>query len=476
MRGWAFAQDNESLQAVAKHRDALLELVSVEAALALGRLIDLEGAATPIVEALATAEARAEGSDRARLLLFLAQAAFEAGRIGEARDRLTALAESSESEQISVMARFHLVRLTLIANEGQASERLDHARRAYAKHQGRWPWVDSLAAASEAAVALADGRRRQAQLLYERAFDIALTYDGSIEGAVVAGLLGNVEFDLEHYASAHRWFETAIELANRAGSRSVAATFVGYRAWTLAHLGKSRRAREVYAEAVRTCRELGVSRFESQFAALRTVVDVTERNCERREVEFRRALATLTATGDSARADGLRILQVVFDVARANAATSSTERQRKLIGAYGRLRVADERSDDARLAKRMAERAFEAALELPASVELQIRPGGQSGRGPMGDFDFSRHSNLAGLLWALVEAWADRRVASPDELIAAVWPGEKLLESAARHRLQVAISSVRKRALGDLLARDETGYWLASDVSLARPEDLQASD
>lgn len=63
-------------------------------------------------------------------------------------------------------------------------------------------------------------------------------------------------------------------------------------------------------------------------------------------------------------------------------------------------------------------------------------------------------------------AAGSRRFLSAQELIDAGWPGEHMKPSAAKNRLWVAISSLRKLGLGDLLESSAKGYRLRNDVEV----------
>jgi hypothetical protein len=48
----------------------------------------------------------------------------------------------------------------------------------------------------------------------------------------------------------------------------------------------------------------------------------------------------------------------------------------------------------------------------------------------------------------------------------AAWPGERILHAAGAHRVRVAVSTVRKLGLADLLVTTAEGYALDADVPL----------
>ncbi len=80
--------------------------------------------------------------------------------------------------------------------------------------------------------------------------------------------------------------------------------------------------------------------------------------------------------------------------------------------------------------------------------------------------DLGRRLNLQQILRAL----ARHRVDCPgepltaDDLIAAGWPGVKMIADAGINRLYVAISTLRKLGLDGLLIHDGTGYQLSADT------------
>jgi hypothetical protein len=82
----------------------------------------------------------------------------------------------------------------------------------------------------------------------------------------------------------------------------------------------------------------------------------------------------------------------------------------------------------------------------------------------------ARRPNLRGLLVRLVEARLSHPGASvaPDALIAAGWPGERILPDAAKNRLYVAVTTLRKLGLRELLESRGDGYALAAGTPVRR--------
>lgn len=118
-------------------------------------------------------------------------------------------------------------------------------------------------------------------------------------------------------------------------------------------------------------------------------------------------------------------------------------------------------------------------IDLPAEV-LSPQPApagfavcelGQWFRTPEGEVvSVERWKPLQRLLARLVE----QRVAAPAEplsveaLIAAGWPGERMLPKAGATRVYSAIASLRRLGLRDVLVRDGRGYLLDPTVELVQ--------
>jgi DNA-binding winged helix-turn-helix (wHTH) protein len=58
------------------------------------------------------------------------------------------------------------------------------------------------------------------------------------------------------------------------------------------------------------------------------------------------------------------------------------------------------------------------------------------------------------------------KVMLPGELIAAVWPGEIIAPHAAKNRLHVALSALRKAGLAEIIQRVDGGYRLDPGVPI----------
>ena len=118
------------------------------------------------------------------------------------------------------------------------------------------------------------------------------------------------------------------------------------------------------------------------------------------------------------------------------------------------------RSFEAALVATIAEREQLGALPAPSvpitldGSEHTIEVGSQK-------TTLSRHALLRRLLAALLEV--DGEAVSSDALIAAGWPDERIIASAASNRLRVAIAKLRGMGLREVLETEPGGYRLSLD-------------
>jgi hypothetical protein len=121
-------------------------------------------------------------------------------------------------------------------------------------------------------------------------------------------------------------------------------------------------------------------------------------------------------------------------------------------------------SDDVRFAVRMLARA------IPAE-QLEVGAEGAWFRVPGREIvSLATRTTLARVLDALVRARLARPGApvTPDELVAAGWPGERVLPLAAQNRLRVALSTLRHLGLRGVIVHREGGHLLDPSVPATR--------
>jgi predicted ATPase len=183
--------------------------------------------------------------------------------------------------------------------------------------------------------------------------------------------------------------------------------------------------------------------------------------------ELERAEQTLSSLEEQADPElqSLRsLVQIELDAQRARAAPES-ERVALLVRCQERLP-----SEPAVQARAMV-RVVREGLRRLALGEVRaafvdeehrrlILPGGRA-------LDFARR----GPLWRILRALVDVRSAQPGQglslqaLIEVGWPGERIVAAAAANRAYVAVATLRKLGLGELLVTGDDGYHLSTELT-----------
>jgi hypothetical protein len=99
--------------------------------------------------------------------------------------------------------------------------------------------------------------------------------------------------------------------------------------------------------------------------------------------------------------------------------------------------------------------------------ELVIGKDGMWMRGPTGEtHSLATRGPLRRVLLRLARAQREqpRQRLEADALLEAGWPGERPIREAGLNRVYVAISTLRKMGLRDVLLRDEQGYRITDEI------------
>lgn len=110
-------------------------------------------------------------------------------------------------------------------------------------------------------------------------------------------------------------------------------------------------------------------------------------------------------------------------------------------------------------------------LLAPSLAILEVAPGGaRFRRGLDAPVDLSNRAAPRHILEALA---SDGQAEGPgldfEQMVAAGWPDERILPAAARARVHMAVSTLRKLGLGDWLKHEDGRYRLARSVRIVRP-------
>lgn len=236
---------------------------------------------------------------------------------------------------------------------------------------------------------------------------------GNNHGAALAEcFLGHVELVEGHWAAALSRYDVAVETLAGCGDKNYPAIALGASAVAEARLGRVSEARERIVRARASCERPRYVRALDVFGA---AVDALGGESERaREVAANLASPELL--------DEVRLAAVVL--------------RQTLSGAEPVARCSVSRDG----------RWFEA----PGSPRVEL----------------GARSPVARVLAALAVAALERRALDNEQLFERGWPGEKIHEASARSRVKVAISTLRKKGLRDVLLHGSDGYWLDPSIAI----------
>jgi hypothetical protein len=202
-----------------------------------------------------------------------------------------------------------------------------------------------------------------------------------------------------------------------------------------------------------------IPRGEGLFRAARGGLLAQHGELEEARVELERAGALLSSVSDPNYLVILDLHRRELDLARGG----DSEVARAALVALETTKP----PGDVRFAMRMLRRALGAGT--PRRGSLALSPDGCRCRLPSGEeLDLGRRGSMRRILLAL----ADQRRRAPgialgsDALLAAGWPGERVLAEAGSKRVRVAIASLRKMGFEGLLLTRDDGYLLDPSVAM----------
>ncbi|HEY4176675.1 MAG TPA: tetratricopeptide repeat protein [Kofleriaceae bacterium] len=418
---------------------------------------DFDAAELDLIAGQSFARMNRDNALRARAELALGELVEIEGRTVDARDyylRALSFVEATASPDAAIRANAHA--------------HLAHAHR----REGNLAATETHLTAASALYRAIGDREGEARMLYE--------------SAVVA--LFRQEFD-----AVRRRLEDGLALAQALEARQLEAAFTSGLGVLLQETGELDAAIAHHTRAVQAFRDLG-NRHREGSALYYLGCSYLERNelVEALAV-FEQAAVVIAAVGahryaaliDSARgaASALAFKEqpsvALSAFANADLAAALCESERALAAtlAIHRLHVsslpaatrldtarelvASATGDDPRFAMRVLTHALTAAVPRRAPTAWNVRSDGSQFRAPGAqDVDLSKRHPLR----RIVAALAHQRVTAPgdtlgfDELLAAGWPDERIAQAAALNRLHVALTTLRKLGLRDLLLSGERGY------------------
>jgi predicted ATPase/Tfp pilus assembly protein PilF len=325
----------------------------------------------------------------------------------------------------------------------------------------------------------ARGESHQARSRYEEALDLL---GGGGDLGVLAAVhtnLGTLLQELGSLDEALGHHEEALRLCVAAGVRRLEGGVLGNRASVLFEMGRLDEAREGFDRAVRVLHDVGDPVHEAFFQAQLAAVIATQGGADEAGSLFARAEKRFESSGRASEMWKLafRLQRCHIDLARAaqaeaegivELASKLRDDVREQIGA-----LPPETTDDIRIAARMLARALSAPPKQPEPKPtlgaLTVSVDASSVWLPTTvRVSLEKRKPVRLLLLRLIEEHekAPGHPLGVDDLLAAGWPGERVLRDAGASRVYVALGTLRKLGLRDVILSREGGYLLDPTVKI----------
>ena len=319
----------------------------------------------------------------------------------------------------------------------------------------------------------------RARRAYEEALAYAQRTGDAAREAVVLGNLGNLKQETGDLEGARADLERATEILHRLGLRRIEGMGLGNLGSVFFEMGRLADAKDSYERAIALFSSVGDVVHEALFSAhlggaLATMDDVAE--AETRVTRAEELLLPMMGEDHLARAAALHRGHLELALAR-NAERGGDHQKAEKLREAVRARIEDARQhaspgDDVRFTLRMLARALERPSD-PDSIamrgSLTLTTDASHVRSPRGEsFSLEKRRAVRLVLKRLVDA----RVEAPakpltvDDLLAAGWPGERVLRDAGASRVYVALGTLRKLGLRDVIISRDGGYYLDPRVEV----------
>ncbi len=401
-------------------------------------------------EALATHRALGDRGAEARARLELARIAFAEGSLERARDfvgRARALATALGEPSLSAASMLADAQLTHEAGGDADCGALFERALAAAESAG------DVATAFASTLALARVRIEQlriddARALLERALTLRPVAAHRRDEAIARARLGLCDEIDGRLADAAAIYEDAIAAHAEAEDLAAEGTVRLWLARVEAARGEAARAHGSLDEGRRRVHASGA-------APLLPLCDLCEASVE---------LAASRAWSGGA-----------LDASRDRARRALDAASRPLDG---RALAADARIAAAMLARALGDAPASAAAATSVAPDdaLVVARSARRFRLPRGEaVSLSTSRSLRLILERLTDARENEpgTALAPEALLAAGWPGERVLHDAGASRVYAAVAQLRRKGLRDVLLRRDDGYLLDPRVAVVRAEDVE---
>lgn len=305
---------------------------------------------------------------------------------------------------------------------------------------------------------LESGRLGEAQACYDEARQALRAIGDRRIAAAITGNLGGVLLARGEVAEAIARRLEAVETLTAVGDHRLAAVFAGYLGLSRHVAGDLAAACADYTLAERVLAEQGDRRHAGIFAAHRAAALAAAGDVDGAAEALQQAEATLAAIDEPAARTVPAIHRGHLHLARGDRAA-----------AEACWTAGDDEGEDQQMARRLLRAALGGGEEPLPLARLVVARDGRAFEAPgVGRVDLGRRYTLHRLLAALIEL----RLRSPgagielDALRRAVWPDERMSHASGANRVYVAITTLRKEGLGDVLLKRPSGYLLDPMVAV----------
>jgi predicted ATPase len=403
----------------------------------------------------------------ARFELVLGRARMRLGKRPEAVAMFeTALKSARRAGDAHLAAQALAFLGSALRGEGKMRDARDRFEASLAIFEGQHDALASAAVLSGlAALDLGEGRLESARASLDRALALQRHAGDASTIAMMLVDLGLVLQESGDHEAACAALDEAIVLDERVGNARHLAVAIGYRAGLALEMGDVAAARAAYERSLEALLAIGDTRYGALFAAgLATALAIAGAPHE----------DALAIAEENARANGEP--RIVASVAlmrgriEAELARSTNAAAQDPAPLRARAAMLVSQSDDVRFALRLldqgsseATHAFEGALEMAADGSWLKLPG-RSER-----IDLAGRPSLQRLVLLFVRARLDAPnspIASA-KLVAAGWPDERLDGEVARNRLNVALATLRRIGLREVLvSRGREGHLFDPSIPI----------
>ena len=300
----------------------------------------------------------------------------------------------------------------------------------------------------------------------------------SLLRAYALSALGIGALDDSCLDEAKDWLDQAIVVAERCGMKRDLGIYTGWLAMVMEEGGQRWDAIAHYESAIRLLNDIGDLRSVERHRVLLAGALASDGDLEGGRELIRNARLALNESEDSNLADLVAIVEGRLSLARRNtlASEGSMKEARSHLLAAGKAKDSVRpkilgASPRLRSQLRLFERQARAFSDQPI---LRVWPEGaafQLGSQSVVDLPSGPSKALRRVLWALAEHRRERpgHPMSVARLVAAGWPGERILPRAASMRVRNAVLRLRRAGLVGVLRTDSDGYALDASVPLEMP-------